>query len=97
MTIPQVDLTQRRYARIYMTINAAMPQEMGMATIDEQMNKRFTFTHNGRTMTTRKPFTGDAWYRVESGEYAYLFLYSDAEGVKVKDVIPTRPMFAKIA
>ena len=68
-----------------------------MATSDEQMGKPFTFDHDGRTMTTRKPFTGDAWYRVESGEYAYLFLYSDAEGVKVRDVVLTRPMFAKVA
>lgn len=68
-----------------------------MATIDGQMGKVFTFTHNGQAKTTRKPFTIDAWYRLETGEYAYLYHFSDYAGVLVKDVIPTRPQFAKIA
>lgn len=68
-----------------------------MTTIDTQMGKVFSFSHNGRIVATRKPFAEDAWYKLDSGSYAYLYHASDAHGIAVKDVIPTRPMFAKIA
>jgi hypothetical protein len=68
-----------------------------MATIDTQTGKVFNFTHDGQNVATRKPFAGDAWYKLDSGSYAYLYHASDAQGIVVKDVVYARPMFAKIA
>ena len=55
-----------------------------------------TLTHNGETLTTRKEFCGDGWYRLTDGRYAYVFLYSDAVGLRVRDVMASRPAFATI-